>query len=199
MRIVGLTGGIASGKTLVSDTFAKLGAPIVDADVLAREVVEPGSVGLTGLVDLFSEDILTRDDTLDRAELRFLIFNDDSARAQVDALLHPLIRNLSEVRIKEQAALGKSYVIHAIPLLVETDQQARYDSIVVVDVPVELQLQRLMARDDTSEADAQRIIESQATREQRLAVATDVIDNSGRVDTTIAQVEELHQRFNLPL
>ncbi len=199
MRVVGLTGGIASGKTLVSDTFATLGAPIIDADLLAREVVAPNSDGLRGLIKLFGDNILSADGTLNRASLRSVIFKDMSAREQVDALLHPMIRALSEKRIKAQDELGKAYVVHAIPLLLETGQQNRYDAIVVVDVPVTLQIERLMARDDTNEADALRIINSQASREQRLAIATDVIDNSGTVEATVEQVHVLHTRFNLSM
>ncbi len=195
MRLIGLTGGIASGKTLVSDRFAELGAPIVDADLLAREVVAPGSEGLAGLKALFSADILNAEGALDRAALRQVIFQDPSARAQVDDLLHPLIRSLSEQRIDAHAVKNPPYLIHAIPLLVETGQTDRHDDIVVVDVPVSTQLSRLMERDGSTKEDAQRILNSQASREERLAVATFVIDNSGTVEQTIAQVNALHNKF----
>lgn len=195
MRLIGLTGGIASGKTLVSDTFAELGAPIVDADLLAREAVALGSEGLAGLKTLFGADILDESGALNRAALRQVIFQDPSARAQVDGLLHPLIRSLSEERLQAHAKKNPPYVIHAIPLLVETGQTDRHDEIVVVDVPVDIQLHRLMKRDNSTENDAQRILDSQASRDERLAVATHVIDNSGSIEQTVAQVKALHRVF----
>lgn len=197
MLVVGLTGGIASGKTLVSDTFAELGAPIVDADLLAREVVAPGSAGLQGLVDLFGDEIIDPGPaaTLNRAALRGLIFENPAARKQVDTLLHPLIRTLSDQRIQSHASSRHPYLIYAIPLLVETGQAERYDRIVVVDVPVSMQIQRLMSRDNNTEDAARRIIDSQASQEQRLAIADEVIDNSGTKESTVSQVKALHQKF----
>lgn len=195
MRLVGLTGGIASGKTLVSDAFAELGAPIVDADLIAREVVAPNSEGLKGLITLFGADIQNKEGALDRKALRQVIFKDPAARAQVDGLLHPLIRSLSEQRIQEHAKQNPHYLIHAIPLLVETGQMDRHDEIVVVDVPVEMQVSRLMDRDNSSKEEAQRILDSQASRDERLAVATHVIDNSGSIENTIRQVQALHNVF----
>ena len=196
MLVVGLTGGIASGKTLVSDTFAELGAPIVDADLLAREVVAPGSEGLQGLIDLFGNEIIDpAAATLNRAALRSLIFKNPAARKQVDTLLHPLIRTLSDQRIQSYASSRHPYLIYAIPLLVETGQAERYDRIVVVDVPVSMQIQRLMSRDNNTEDAARRIIDSQASQEQRLAIADEVIDNSGTKESTVSQVKALHQKF----
>ena len=195
MLVIGLTGGIASGKTLVSDTFAELGAPIVDADLLAREVVEPGSDGLNGLVELFGSDIIDQNAMLDRAALRTLIFNNPKAREKVDALLHPMIRALSEKRIHQLQENRHPYIIYAVPLLVETGQMERFDRIVVVDVPVSLQVQRLMSRDDSTEEQAKRIIKSQASQQQRLAVADEVVDNSGTIESTVSQVQALHEQF----
>jgi len=196
MRLVGLTGGIASGKTLVSDAFAEWGAPIVDADLLAREVVAPDSEGLAGLEKLFGNSILDDDKALNRSALRQIIFKQPDARAQVDGLLHPLIRSLSAQRIEQHAKQNPAYIIHAIPLLVETGQMDRHHDIVVVDVPEQTQLARLMERDNCSKEDAQRILDSQATRKERLAVATHVIDNSGSVTQTLDQVQALHATFN---
>jgi len=196
MRLVGLTGGIASGKSLVSDAFAEWGAPIVDADLLAREVVAPGSEGLAGLQALFGDSILNEEKALNRNALRQIIFKEPAARAQVDDLLHPLIRSLSTQRIEQHAKQNPAYIVHAIPLLVETGQMDRHDDIVVVDVPVQTQLTRLMERDKCSEEEAQRILDSQATRKERLAIATHVIDNSGCVSRTLDQVQALHATFN---
>lgn len=195
MLVIGLTGGIASGKTLVSDSFAELGAPIVDADLLAREVVAPGSDGLKGLVELFGEQIIEANGSLNRKSLRTLIFKDPSARKDVDALLHPMIRALSDERIQTHLNDHHPYLIYAVPLLVETKQMERFDRIVVVDVPVSMQMQRLMSRDNNTEAEAKRTVESQASQEQRLAVADDVIDNSGSIESTVKQVQALHEKF----
>ena len=198
MLVIGLTGGIASGKTLVSDTFASMGAPIVDADLLSREVVAPGSEGLQGLVDLFGGDIIDNSShgSLNRAALRNIIFKNPAAREQVDALLHPMIRRLSDERIQSHLSSDHPYLIYAVPLLVETGQVSRFDSIIVVDIPVSMQLERLISRDDTTEEQARRIIESQASREQRLAIANDVIDNSKTKEFTVSQIKALHQQFS---
>jgi len=195
MLVIGLTGGIASGKTLVSDTFAHFGAPVVDADVLARRVVAKDSEGLIALKALFGEEILLPSGELDRKTLRDIIFKNPSARAQVDELLHPLIRKLSEEQIEQHRQQQPPYLIHAIPLLVETQQMDRHDRIVVVDVPETLQQERLMQRDDTSAEKAMRIIRAQASREERLAIADDVIDNTGTIENTYKQVETLHALY----
>lgn len=195
MLLIGLTGGIASGKSRVSALFERFGACIVDADLLAREVVQPGSEGLAELVAAFSRAVLAADGTLDRAALRQQIFADPAARQRVDAILHPRIRALSEQRIDEARSTGCDYTIYVVPLLVETGQQARFDRIAVVDVPESVQLARLMARDGGSEADARRILASQASRDERLAVADDIIDNSGSIDHLTTQVHELHHFY----
>jgi len=195
MLVIGLTGGIASGKTLVSDAFSELKAPIVDADILARRAVEPGGVGLTGLTDLFGARILLPSGELDRKTLRDIIFENPEARAEVDGLLHPLIRTLSEAQIEHYQQQDHLYLIHAVPLLVETNQVANYDRIAVVDVPTSLQRSRLMARDNLTADKAMNIIQSQASREDRLAVADDVIENSGTVNHTLKQVNDLHRLY----
>ena len=195
MLLIGLTGGIASGKTLVSDYFAQLGAPVLDADVLAREVVRPGSDGLSALVDYFGEQILKPSGELDRAALRHIVFSDTEDRAFLDKTLHPLIRQLSDLRIKEARQQGHPYLIYAVPLLLETHQQSRFDKIVVVDVPESVQLKRLTQRDGSSIEEAKSILASQATREERLAVADSVIDNTGSIDATQQRVVELHKHF----
>jgi len=195
MQLIGLTGGIASGKTLVSDRFARHGVPVIDADLLAREVVRPGSRGLNALITHFGTAILTTKGELDRAALREMIFVNPPDRAVVDETLHPLIRERSERRIGEARAAGHGYAVYAVPLLVETDQTSRFDRIVVVDVPVEVQLERLLARDGSNDAQARAMLAAQATRADRLAVADDVIDNTGTVEATLARVDELHERY----
>lgn len=192
MLLVGLTGGIASGKTLVSDYFKSLGVPVLDADVLAREVVEPGSKGLNALIRFFTTAILTPNGELDRAALRRIVFANPSDREFLDKTLHPLIRELSDEKIQRARDDNHAYLIYAVPLLVETDQQDRFDRIVVVDVPRETQLLRLLKRDNSNKAEANAILDAQASREERLAIADTVIDNTGSVETTYKQINELH-------
>ena len=195
MLLIGLTGGIASGKSFVSDAFKNLGVPVIDADVLAREIVEPGSVGLQQLTVHFGTDILTSAHELDRAALRQIIFDDPEQRKTVDALLHPLIRDRSDQRIKATEAQGHIYAIYAVPLLVETEQQDRFDRIIVVDVPEAIQISRLMKRDGSSKQNALAILAAQARREERLAVADDIVDNTGSRDATLKQVLSLHNKY----
>jgi len=195
MLLIGLTGGIASGKTLVSDYFAELGAPVLDADVLAREVVQPGSKGLNALVGHFSSSILTPEGELDRAALRRIVFAHPPDRAFLDKTLHPLIRELSDQRIDEARQLAHPYLIYAVPLLLETDQQNRFDRVIVVDVPESLQLERLAQRDGSSVNEAKSILAAQAKRQARLAIADDVIDNTGTLDQTRQRVAELHEHY----
>ena len=196
MHLIGLTGGIASGKTLVSERFARNGVPVIDADLLAREVVLPGSEGLDALVEHFGPTVLAPDGGLDRMALRKRIFANPPDRQVVDAALHPRIRALSEQRIEAARSAGHPYAVYAVPLLVETGQTDRFDRIAVVDVPMAVQLRRLMARDGSDEAQARAILAAQATREARLAVADDVIDNDGPIERTLARVDELHGRYS---
>lgn len=196
MLQVGLTGGIASGKTLVAEMFAELGAAIVDTDQVARAVVAKGEPGLSTVVNAFGEDILTPDGTLDRVRLRRQVFADHAARARLEAILHPLIRAQTLVEIDGLARRGSPYCLIAVPLLVETGFQALVDRVLVVDCPPALQLERLMARDRQSRAEAQKMLAAQTSRENRLQVADDVIDNSGSVENTRQQVDQLHRRYS---
>lgn len=195
MLLVGLTGGIASGKSFVSECFEAHGAPVMDADQLAREVVQPGSEGLKALAAHFGQTIISEDGTLKRKLLRDIIFADPQKREYLDNTLHPLIRALSDERIESARKLAYPYLVYAVPLLIETTQQERFDRIVVVDVPEALQIQRLVVRDATSIMQAQSILDAQATREERLAKATDVIDNSLSKEETVEQVQKLHDLF----
>jgi len=189
---VGLTGGIACGKTTVTNLFAALGVPIIDTDLLAREVVAPGSPLLAQIAAHFGPEILDQEGSLDRRALRARIFAEPTERLWLEEMMHPVIRALTDTRC--DAAVG-SYTIVAIPLLVETQGTARFDRVLVVDCAPELQLARLVARDGATRADAQRALAAQATRAERLAVADDVIHNDGDITALRDQVETLHRQY----
>jgi len=195
MLLIGLTGGIASGKTVVSDCFSALGVAVIDADILAREVVKPGTEGLKQLSIHFSTRILTPEGELDRKTLREIIFKSPKDRKIVDGILHPLIRQRADEEITQHRENGADYIIYAVPLLVETDQAARFDRVLVVDVPVEIQLERILSRDNSTLDQAQAIIAAQASREERLAAATDTIDNNGSIENVREQVIALHKLY----
>ncbi|HMR49970.1 MAG TPA: dephospho-CoA kinase [Arachnia sp.] len=186
MRRIGVTGGIASGKTLVSDTLARLGAVVIDADLLAREVVEPGTPGLAEVVARFGAGVLAPDGALDRVRLGEIVFSDDDARADLNAIVHPRVR--ARAREREAAAPEGVVVAHIIPLLVETGQQTGYDGVLVVDAPDEVREERLMRRNALTREQARARIAAQATRDERLAAADWVIDNSGSPEDTVDQV-----------
>lgn len=190
--IIGLTGGIGSGKTLVSDTFAKLGIDVIDADLIAREVVAPGSTGLAAITEHFSPAILNEDGTLNRAALREKVFTDESEKRWLNACLHPLIRAEMQHAI---ANVRSPYGILAVPLLIENHMENMVDEIVVVDCPESLQLTRALSRDGSSEAVIKNIINSQVSRENRLAAADHIIDNSQSIECTTNQVELLHHQL----
>ena len=189
---IGLTGGIACGKTTVANLFAALGVPVIDTDLLAREVVAPGTPLLAQVAAHFGPAVLTKDGSLDRRELRSRIFADAAERRWLEELTHPAIRALTDERC--DAAAGP-YSIVAIPLLVETAGAARFDRVLVVDCDPALQLARLVSRDGITRDHAQTMLAAQATREQRLAVANDVIHNDGDIASLRAQVEKLHRQY----
>jgi dephospho-CoA kinase len=189
---VGLTGGIASGKSLVAAELAARGAVVIDADVLAREVVEPGTDGLAAVVARFGEDLL-KEGRLDRARLGQIVFADPDARRDLERIVHPAVR--ARAAELERAAPVDAVVVHVIPLLVETGQQDLFDIVVVVDVDQQTQLRRLVSRDGLSEADARARLTAQASREQRRAAADIVIDNSGSVTDLKAQIGPLWQEL----
>lgn len=189
MPRIALTGGIASGKTLVSDELARLGAVVIDSDLLAREVVAPGTPGLTAIRSRFGDGVLLPDGNLDRAALGALVFSDDEARADLNAIVHPLVRQrAAELSSREPAG---AVVVQVVPLLVETAQEHDFDGVLVVDVPVEVQRSRLVERNDLGPDEAMARIRSQASRSERLAAADWVVDNTGGPDTTIAAVQRL--------
>ncbi|MHA6525424.1 dephospho-CoA kinase [Tessaracoccus sp. G1721] len=189
MTRIALTGGIASGKSMVADEFARLGALIVDADLLAREVVAPHSPGLERIVQRFGVGMLREDGTLDRARLGDLVFVDDDARADLNAIVHPLVRERSQQLFA--AAPPGSVVIEVIPLLVETGLHQAFDHVIAVDAPTEIQVRRLMQRNGMTADQARTRVRIQANREDRIAAADWVIDNSGDQASTVRQVEEL--------
>src|SRR5579864_5911284 len=189
---IGLTGGIASGKSTVSQRFAELGVPVIDADVASRKVVEPGTPGLAQVVERFGADVL-RGGQLDRRALRSRIFEDASLRQALDAILHPLIRAEMEREVEQAQA---PYVVMAIPLLVEGGSAAdRVDRVLVVDADETLQIQRLRARDSSTEEQARAILASQASRAVRLAAADDVLLNTGTVAELRQAVDRLHEQY----
>lgn len=190
--IVGLTGGIGSGKTAASNRFANLGIGIVDADVISREVVEAGSPALQQIAAHFGDSHLLADGQLNRAALRQTIFADPAAKQWLESLLHPLIASET---LRQLQSVDSAYALFVSPLLVESQQKALCDRLVVVDVPESLQLSRTMARDNNEQAQVERIIASQATRQTRLAAASDVIDNTLGLSQLDQRVSELHQQF----
>ncbi|MEP4147323.1 MAG: dephospho-CoA kinase [Halioglobus sp.] len=190
--VVGITGGIGSGKSAVTRRFEDLGITVVDADIAARVVVEPGRPALAAIAEHFGKDILLGDGSLDRAALRQKVFSDDAERTWLEQLTHPLIAQ----EITDQLeAVTSPYAIFASPLLLETSQRDWVDLIAVVDVPEETQLERTMARDDNDEEQVKRIMAAQMNRAERLELADIVIDNSGSLEQLESVVEELHGEF----
>jgi dephospho-CoA kinase len=186
---VGLTGGIASGKTAVSDALAERGAVVIDADVLARQVVDPGTPGLAAVVERFGPHVLTADGRLNREALAEIVFADPGARRDLEAIVHPAVR--ARAAAIEADADPAAVVVHVIPLLVETGQQDDFDVLVVVDVEPERQLERLRRRNGLDAEAAQARIAAQATRPARLAVADVVLDNDAGIDDLADQVDRL--------
>ena len=186
---VGLTGGVASGKSTVSAMLRELGAIVIDSDLLAREVVAPGTPGLAQVVEAFGPEILTADGAMDRAKVGAIVFADPERRQRLEAIVWPLVRQASAA-LAATAGPG-DVVVHDIPLLVESGQQSGFDAVLVVDVPVETQVERLIRDRGWSEEDACARIAAQATREQRVAAATHVIDNTGTLDDLRREVAEV--------
>lgn len=194
MKVVGLTGGIGSGKSTVVRMFGDQGVHWVDADDVAREVVEPGTPALEEIARHFGQDILQEDGSLNRAALRDVVFRDPAQRKWLESLLHPIIRE-ELIRQLHPADYTLPYVLLVSPLLLETDQHSLADRVVVVDVPVETQIERTMARDDNARDQVERIIAAQMPREERLQRADHVVDNSRRKDDVARQVRELHAQL----
>ena len=190
MRI-GLTGGIASGKSTVAELFTGLGVPVIDTDIIAREVVLPGQPALAEIRDAFG-DAVFEDGVLNRAAMRQQIFADNDARRRLEAILHPRIR---QETIKQANASGGDYQLIVVPLLTESPLRDYVDRILVVDCDEETQIERLLARDAETEDQARRILATQASRDERLAIADDVIHNDTSIEATSSQVSALHDTY----
>ena len=187
---VGLTGGIASGKSTVSAILAELGATIIDGDQLAREVVERGTPGLAQVVEAFGPEILTASGDLDRPKLGQIVFNDPSLRKQLEGIVHPLV--FERYAALESAAPADGLVVHDIPLLAESGRADTFDAVIVVETPAEVQVERMLRDRGWTRADAESRIGAQATPEQRRAIATHLIVNTGTLDELRARVEDVY-------
>ncbi|MET0310798.1 MAG: dephospho-CoA kinase [Burkholderiaceae bacterium] len=189
---IALTGGIASGKSTVAKLFTTLGARLIDTDQTSREIVTPPSLVLDRIADRFGPQVLKPDGTLNRAHLRTLVFQDQQARLDLESITHPAIR--AEVA-RQSARAGGPYQLIAIPLLVETGTASDYDRVLVVDAAADMQVRRLMLRDGITREAAERMLSAQVSRDQRRAIAHDVIDNDGDLTHLVPQVEALHRVY----
>ncbi len=192
MLTIGLTGGIGSGKSTVTSAFEELGVPVIDADIVARQVVEPGQPALDEIVQHFGRAILTPEGGLDRQRLRKIIFTTPRQREALEQILHPRI--LAEMK-RQARQLTTPYCIFAIPLLLEAGQHKEVDRILVVDAADELRRQRIRVRDRLSDSEIDAVLQAQLGREERLAAADEVISNNADLDTLRKEVEKLHQRY----
>lgn len=192
MFTVALTGGIASGKSAVERCFARRGIDICDADRVARDVVAPGTDGLQEVIQTFGHSVLGADGSLDRKAMRERVFADPDARHQLERIIHPRVRRALRQSVQD---MRSAYGLLVIPLLVESGDYAWVDRVLVVDVPRALQISRLLSRDGITRDLAESMLDAQASREQRLAIADDVIDNSADLDALDKGVEILHRRY----
>jgi len=189
---VALTGGIASGKTLISDEFARLGVSVIDTDVIAHEIVEPGQPALQEIINTFGSDIIDSNGRLKRAELRAIIFSDKGEQQKLESILHPRIRQEANKAI---AKVNSAYCILVIPLLAERSANPNVNRVLVVDVEPKTQISRLMARDNSSRKQAEQALASQIGREQRLKIADDILDNSGSPEQARREVAQLNLKY----
>lgn len=189
---IGLTGGIASGKSVVAQMFADLGIPVIDTDVIAREVVARGQPALDEIRQRFGDHVMDADGNLDRAAMRRKIFSDAAMRRDLEAILHPRI---GEATRRQSAAAGGAYQVIVVPLLIESTLLEFVDRVLVVDCDEDTQVQRLLSRDAETESQARRIIAAQASREERLAIADDVINNDGELRATRSAVNRLDRDY----
>jgi dephospho-CoA kinase len=199
--VIGLTGGIGSGKSTVADLLVAKGGALVDTDQIAHQLTAPGGAAITPIRALFGDSVIAPDGRMDRPAMRALAFSDPQARKQLEGILHPLIREQTDAQVAAAIASGVPYVLIAVPLLVEGGRwQGRYDRILVVDCPTDVQIERVMRRSQLERAQVEAIMAAQATREQRLAAATDVIDNGGSTQALPGQVDaidSLYRRLSL--
>jgi dephospho-CoA kinase len=194
MLIIGLTGGIGSGKSTVANLFADLDVPIIDMDQIARQVVEPGQPALQQIAQIFGNELIDAEGKLKRQQLSQIIFDSEEKRRQLEAILHPKIRKETE---RQLAQLEAPYCIVVIPLLLESDQRSLVNRILVVDAPEDIQIARIMQRDGISAKQAEKILASQVDRQSRLNAADDIINNSGEFEAMRHQVNKLDQAYRL--
>ena len=195
--IVGLTGGIGSGKSTVADRMVALGAALVDTDAIAHALTAPGGDALPAIRAAFGDAVIAPDGRMDRAAMRAIAFSDPSARRRLEAILHPMIRARTQTGIDVAIDANAPYVLVAVPLLVESGEaRSRYDRVLVVDCPREVQIERTMRRSALSREQVESILAAQATREQRLAAADDVIDNGGDPAALDVQVQRIHSTYS---
>ena len=192
MFVVGLTGGIGSGKTVASDRFEELGVKVVDADIASRVVVEIGKPALSSIEGEFGSDVISDDGSLNRAKLREIIFKDDEAKSWLESLLHPLI---GQHILDEIASATSRYVILVSPLLFETTQFQMCNRTLLIDVPKDIQILRTAKRDKVPESQVKKIIASQMDRDQKIGKADDVIVNDGEIGDLISKIDKIHQRY----
>lgn len=190
--IVALSGGIASGKSTVANLFSQLGVPIVDADIIARQVVKKGTFALSQITEHFGRQILLADGELNRTKLRDIIFHSEQQRQWINQLLHPIIQQETQQQI---AQINYPYVIWAVPLLIENNLQQYANRVLIIDTPPDLQLARLLKRDNISENLAKSMLSSQISNAQRVSFADDVIVNDGHTSALTSQVEHLHTKY----
>lgn len=194
--VVGLTGGIGSGKSAAAECFGRLGAAVVDTDAIAHELTGPGGGAMAALQQVFGDAVVAPDGRLDRAAMRRLVFADPAVRRRLESVLHPLIRRIGTERCAEALTRGSPYALLVVPLLVESgDYRQRVSRVAVVDCPDELRIARVGARSGLAPAEVKAIMAVQASREERLAAADDVIDNSGDREALVTQVERLHRQY----
>ncbi len=192
MLTVGVTGGIGSGKSSAANRFRQLGVPVIDADLIARQIVEPGMPALQEIINAFGESVANDQGELDRSALRKIIFSDSNRKSQLEAILHPRIYN--EI-LRLLSELSTPYAIVVIPLLAESKREYPLDRILVIDVPSDVQISRVTTRDNQSTEEVEQIISSQASRHSRLEIADDIIENVGSTDDLYERVDAMHLTY----
>lgn len=194
MLTIGLTGGIGSGKSEVARMFSQLGVPVIDADVIAHQLVQPGTEALSEITAVFGDTILTSEGTLDRAKLAEIVFNKPDKKQQLESIIHPRVRE--QIRAFKDAHINEPYIMVVIPLLLETGQRDLVDRVLIVNAAEPVRIQRVQTRDGRNEEQIRSIIRNQADDAERHSAADDNIDNSGSLNDLLISVRRLHQQYN---